>query len=62
MEAFRDMQYELRPATEADRAWLDDLRREVYYDLILSNFGEFDEERHRRHSRGCAEFAQAARS
>ena len=47
--------YSLRPAVESDRAWLLDLRREVYRDLTLATFGDLDESRNRRHADKCWE-------
>jgi ribosomal protein S18 acetylase RimI-like enzyme len=42
-----------RPAGEADRAWLDHLRRAANHDLFLATWGGWDEERHRRHFAEC---------
>lgn len=44
-----------RPATEGDKAWLEELRREVYRDLFTATFGGWDEERHGRQWRECWE-------
>ena len=41
--------YVLRPATDADKVWLDSLRREAYRDLFAATWGGWDEARHRRH-------------
>ncbi|MEM0915365.1 MAG: GNAT family N-acetyltransferase [Planctomycetota bacterium] len=49
------MRYELQPATEEDKPWLDDLRRVVYAELVVATFGAFTEERHQRHCRTCWE-------
>lgn len=49
------MRYELQPATEGDKPWLDALRREAYAELVVSTFGRFEEERHQRHCRECWE-------
>ena len=43
------MGYRLRPATERDRDWLDDLRRAVYARLFQATWGRWDEDRHCRH-------------
>ncbi len=43
------MDYALRPASEADKAWLDELRRQAYADLFVATWGHWDEERHNRH-------------
>jgi len=45
--------YKLRDATEEDRPWLDQLRRGVYFDLMVDTFGHFEEERHQRHCEEC---------
>ena len=39
----------LIPADATQRPWLDELRREVYRDLVLRTFGDWDENRHQRH-------------
>lgn len=39
----------LRPATDADKAWLDSLRRAAYRDLFNTTWGGWDEARHQRH-------------
>jgi GNAT superfamily N-acetyltransferase len=39
----------LRPATDADKAWLESLRREAYRDLFDATWGGWDEARHQRH-------------
>lgn len=44
-----------RPAHDADRFWLDDLRRAVYRDLFDATWGGWDEARHRRHFSSCWE-------
>ncbi len=49
------MRYELQIATEGDKPWLDDLRRAVYKELVLSTFGRFEEERYQRHCEECLE-------
>ncbi|NBC22667.1 MAG: GNAT family N-acetyltransferase [Gammaproteobacteria bacterium] len=43
------MEHSLRPASEADKEWLDFLRREAYRDLFDATWGGWDEARHRRH-------------
>ena len=43
------MLYSLRPANDADRAWLDELRRAVYEPLFRATWGGWDEARHERH-------------
>jgi ribosomal protein S18 acetylase RimI-like enzyme len=43
------MEYSLRPASEADKEWLDSLRREAYRDLFDATWGGWDEARHQRH-------------
>ena len=45
--------YELRPAEEADREWLTNLRRDVYRELNLATFGVLDEKRNQRHADEC---------
>lgn len=50
------IQYKLRPATDADKAWLDCLRRKAYRDLFNATWGGWDEARHQRH---FAEFWEA---
>lgn len=47
------MNYELRDASEEDRSWLDQLRRAVYFDLMVETFGRFEEDRHQRHCEAC---------
>ncbi len=49
------MRYELQIATEDDKSWLDDLRRAVYKEIVVSTFGRFEEERHQRHCEECWE-------
>ena len=39
----------LVPAADADRAWLDKLRRDAYRDLFDATWGAWDEARHIRH-------------
>ncbi len=43
------MKYTTRDAKERDKAWLDNLRRDVYRDLFFATWGSWDEERHNRH-------------
>ena len=43
------MDYRLRPASEADKAWLDVLRREAYRDLFDATWGGWDETRYLDH-------------
>jgi len=43
------MRYSLRPATNADRAFLDQLRRAAYAALFDATWGGWDEARHERH-------------
>ena len=47
------MSHQRRAATEADRTWLEDLRRAAYFDLMVETFGSFEEDRHRRHCDEC---------
>ena len=47
------MRYELEIATEDDRAWLDELRRVAYHQLMTETFGAWDETRHNRHCQEC---------
>ena len=47
------MRLELIPATDADRWWIDGLRRAVYRDLFFATWGGWDEARHLRHSEAC---------
>ena len=49
------MRYHLKPATEADRAWLEELRRSVYQELFVATWGAWNEARHRRHCDECWE-------
>ena len=43
------MEYSLKPASEIDKVWLDNLRREAYRDLFVVTWGGWDEVRHREH-------------
>lgn len=43
------MDYSLRPATDAERKWLDELRRDAYRELFYATWGRWDEARHQRH-------------
>ena len=43
------MRYSLRHAKDADKAWLDELRRAVYEPLFRATWGGWDETRHQRH-------------
>jgi ribosomal protein S18 acetylase RimI-like enzyme len=43
------MDYSLRPATDAEREWLDQLRRDAYRELFYATWGHWDEARHQRH-------------
>ena len=43
------MDYSLRPATDAEREWLDQLRRDAYRELFYATWGRWDEARHLRH-------------
>ena len=43
------MLYSLRHAKDADKAWLDELRRVVYEHLFYATWGGWDEARHQRH-------------
>jgi len=43
------MLYSLRHAKDADRAWLEALRRAVYEHLFFATWGGWDEARHQRH-------------
>jgi ribosomal protein S18 acetylase RimI-like enzyme len=47
------MRYTLVPALEADRQWLEQLRRSVYRDLFFATWGNWDEVRHLRHCDEC---------
>ena len=37
------MDYQLRPATEEDREWAYQLKREAYFDVVERQFGSWDE-------------------
>jgi ribosomal protein S18 acetylase RimI-like enzyme len=54
------MRYRLVPATSADRAWLDELRRAAYHDLFRATWGAWDEARHLRHGAACWERGNVA--
>ena len=43
------MPYSLRHAKDADRAWLEELRRAAYEHLFNATWGGWDETRHQRH-------------
>ena len=43
------MDYSLRPATDVDKKWLDELRRQAYRELFHATWGRWDETRHQRH-------------
>jgi ribosomal protein S18 acetylase RimI-like enzyme len=45
--------YRLVPAVADDQPWLDHLRRSVYRELFIATFGDWDEERHVRHTSEC---------
>lgn len=45
--------YRLRLATVVDQPWLQALRRDVYYDLMVRTFGVWDEKRLVRHAAEC---------
>jgi ribosomal protein S18 acetylase RimI-like enzyme len=47
------MRYELIPAVDQDRPWLEQLRRSVYRDLFFATWGGWDEARHLRHCDEC---------
>jgi ribosomal protein S18 acetylase RimI-like enzyme len=47
------MRYEMIPVIEADRAWLEQLRRSVYRDLFFATWSNWDEARHLRHCDQC---------
>jgi ribosomal protein S18 acetylase RimI-like enzyme len=47
------MRYDLVPATDRDRQWLEQLRRSVYRDLFFATWGSWDEARHLRHCDEC---------
>jgi ribosomal protein S18 acetylase RimI-like enzyme len=47
------MRYELVPANDRDRQWLEQLRRSVYRDLFVATWGNWDEARHLRHCDEC---------
>jgi len=46
------MLYSLRHATDADRAWLEELRRAAYKPLFDATWGDWDEDRHQRQFEG----------
>lgn len=48
-QAELEMRYTLRPAQDADKAWLDELRRAAYEPLFVATWGGWDEARHQRH-------------
>ena len=50
-----DMPCSLRRATDSDKKWLDELRRDVYRDLFFATWGGWDESRHERHFAGTWE-------
>jgi streptomycin 6-kinase len=54
-EELGEVIYRLRNASDADKSWLDSLRREVYKDLFDATWGKWDEERHLRHFASCWE-------
>ena len=43
------MSYTLRDATDADKTWLEELRRAAYRELFDMTCGGWDEQRHQRH-------------
>src|SRR5262245_50033728 len=45
--------HELVPASNEDRFWLEQLRRDVYQDLFKATFGGWDEARHTRQFEAC---------
>jgi ribosomal protein S18 acetylase RimI-like enzyme len=47
------MRFELIPAVDQDRQWLEQLRRSVYRDLFFATWGGWDETRHLRHCEDC---------
>jgi ribosomal protein S18 acetylase RimI-like enzyme len=47
--------HELIPASIADKAWLEGLRRDVYQELFEATFGGWDEARHARQFAQCWE-------
>jgi ribosomal protein S18 acetylase RimI-like enzyme len=49
------MRYELVPAVDLHRPWLEQLRRSVYRDLFFATWGSWDEARHLRHCDECWE-------
>jgi ribosomal protein S18 acetylase RimI-like enzyme len=52
------MEYRLVPASLADEAWLERLRREVYQDLFQATWGCWDEARHARQFAECLEWGR----
>jgi len=48
----------LIPASSADKAWLEQLRRDVYQELFRATFGGWDEVRHARQFAECWERGQ----
>jgi ribosomal protein S18 acetylase RimI-like enzyme len=51
----REPRYCLIPASRADEAWLEQLRRAVYLELHFATWGQWDEARHARHCSECLE-------
>jgi ribosomal protein S18 acetylase RimI-like enzyme len=49
----RHTSYLLRPARPHDEPWLEALRREVYRELVIRTFGQWEEARHARHCAEC---------
>ena len=47
------MPYRLIPVEPEDRGWLDGLRRAVYQELFVATWGQWEEDRHRRHFAQC---------
>jgi GNAT superfamily N-acetyltransferase len=47
------LNYRLIGASPKDEAWLENLRRDVYRGLFDATWGDWDEERHRRHFAEC---------
>ncbi len=47
------MIYQLVPASVEDEAWLEQLRRDVYQELFMATFGDWDEARHSRQFSEC---------
>ena len=49
LDGIAAINYDLKRATDADKDWLDALRRAAYRDLFDTTWGQWDEARHQRH-------------